>query len=893
MVDDRRRQFRVGRRRAGIVTIDSSALQARLYADALAADLRLPERFLAVNAYVAWSDIETHLRERAEVHRKDLLLRSASMEGPFDRAREEWVATTSFRESIINPRHFADSTRRSVSRLVSAARHLIRADGLHMVLRVDQKEPGRELLRWRFVSLALPPGILIAAASKLGGTPPERVRILHPSFAPDSPVAHQHVHHAAMMSFEELWVTVRRRALVLPSELESSLRGTRAFCPGLHLGACPGGRKAKERSFGEKHPISRARHMVEWAGLLRQAFVAGRLLDFHEGHARPLACCQHEHCKTARPWLMAFIAGRTRNFPGGSFRYPWPQDLVRAEAQYRKAVMDTFGPRNVDGRAVWLRRETIEESRRLVRAFSHLRPEESNTPDQEYEALLLQYLRVKVALFRLLVHPPGERGLKQFLDHFQQIKVYAPEADVMKPRAPNEPGLQVHATEYRVAPDTWFSTFRLRRGAIEERSKADDLRESAWLVHFKRTRPNDSLPLFGGAIQEMESEADVIMRALSATPTLLRTLRGVDICGIEEHQPLWVSADTLRRVRLHSRSVAGRLPALRLEPLRLTFHVGEDFGSLTSGMRAVAEPFYWNLIERGDRIGHGLALTLEPTDWFDRHRGEVLIVKRFDRLLDLAFLAAYAKDQNESQRKWLQKQIIKMVICLGFECESSIKKFDKEEIVEATRKFWKSLGGRSTRRLLTTDSYRGRVNYERWIHCYLWRRRFWKRAESEIRIPVPGDEFNDRSQVEEKAAENLCNERELLKNAHRTLLQEVARWQVCIESNPSSNLVVGSLDSIAAQDFLARRPTKEIQQEGETLTWTINTDDPITFSTTLADEYAYAWAGMTMRAENPCDPSYARALLDESAATSMRTRFTVPVNDKPGKRGNKRRTSNA
>ena len=80
---------------------------------------------------------------------------------------------------------------------------------------------------------------------------------------------------------------------------------------------------------------------------------------------------------------------------------------------------------------------------------------------------------------------------------------------------------------------------------------------------------------------------------------------------------------------------------------------------------------------------------------------------------------------------------------------------------------------------------------------------------------------------------------------------------------------------MSAQDFLARRPTQEISDRGATLTWTISTDDPITFSTTLADEYAYAWAGMTMRAKNPIDPAYARALLDEAAATSMRTRFTV------------------
>ena len=556
-------------------------------------------------------------------------------------------------------------------------------------------------------------------------------------------------------------------------------------------------------------------------------------------------------------------------------------------------VEQISGPHGADGRAVWLRRETAEESRRLVRALSHLRPEAPNTVDDEYEALLLQYLRVKVALFRLLVHPPGERGLENFLDHFQQIKVYAPEADVMKPPAPNEPGLRVHATEYRVAPDAWFKTFRLRGGEIEEKTKVGDQPESAWLVHFKRTRPEDGLPLFGGAVQEMESEADDIMRALNAKPTLLRTLRGIDICGVEEHQPLWVSADTLRRVRLHSRSIAGRRPSLGLEPLRLTFHVGEDFSSLTSGMRAVAEPFHWNLIERGDRIGHGLALTLEPENWFRRHRGEVLRVKRFDRLLDLAFLAKYAKDKNDNQQKWLLKQIVDTVKSLGFESDSSIRKSDYKEIVKDTRKLWKSLGCRSTRRLLTSDTHCGKPRHERWIHCYLWNRSFRKRAEHELRIPIPVDEFNKISQDDEKAVENLRHERALLKSAHRTLLQEVARWQVCIESNPSSNLVVGSLDGIAAQDFLARRPTKEIQKEGETLTWTINTDDPITFSTTLADEYAYAWAGMTMRANNPCDPSYARALLDESAATSMRTRFTVPVDDKTGKRGNKRRTPNA
>ena len=527
----------------------------------------------------------------------------------------------------------------------------------------------------------------------------------------------------------------------------------KAFCPGLHTGSCLGGTGDKQRARAKRYPIARARHMEEWAGLLRQAFIAGGLLDLHEGHVCPLGACRDGRCQAGWARLRAFVTGRRSRYHGSGARYPWPEEILGEERRYRTAGERSLDSRGADWCAEWVRQETARESRRLVRAFSHLRPEEAETTDEEYEALLLQYLRVKTALFGLLIHGPGKRGLKRFVEHFQQIKVYAPEADRMKPRAPDEPaGLQVRATEYRVAPDAWFKTHRLRDGEIEERSNAKERPESAWLVHFKRAGadPKSGLPLFGGAIRKLDSEADDICRALTAKRTHLRTLRGVDVCGVEEDQPLWVSADTLRRVRRHSRNVAGGRPALRLEPLRLTVHVGEDFRSLTSGMRAVAEPFHWKLIERGDRIGHGLALTLDPGKWFDRHRGEVLIVKRFDRLLDLAFLAVYAKKEkhNARQRKWLRKQITDMVTSIGFEPESSMK--SDEDVVETTKKLWKSLGCRSTRRLLTTDRFPDGERHERWMHSYLWHRSVQKRANHEVRIPVV-DDVNDIGGIGEEA----------------------------------------------------------------------------------------------------------------------------------------------
>ena len=143
------------------------------------------------------------------------------------------------------------------------------------------------------------------------------------------------------------------------------------------------------------------------------------------------------------------------------------------------------------------------------------------------------------------------------------------------------------------------------------------------------------------------------------------------------------------------------------------------------------------------------------------HRGEVLIVKQFDRLLDLAFLAVYAKEQRECQREWLREQIIDAVKSIGFESEASLKSA-KKDIVETTKELWKSLGFRSIRRLLTSDTCRGVAPHGRWMHSYLWHRSVQKRANHEVRIPVV-DDVNDIGADGKKAVENLRHERDLLR----------------------------------------------------------------------------------------------------------------------------------
>jgi adenosine deaminase len=851
------------------LTIDHAALADRLYADAVAAFLREPLAFLQSKNTVAWQDVERYVRERADVYREELSTSPAVAERAVENAQQRWQDSLAGTEPV-----------RVISLLANTAKNLLQADGREMILRVDRDEPVREILRWRFVSLVLPPGILVAAATRRGVPSPAAVRLLHTSIAPDEPVAQQHVHHTATTSFEELWAALRLRALLEPAKLLTSLCDRDAICPGLHRGFCPDKGDAG-RKQAERRPDERRRHMALWCELIRQAFIARRVLKHHAHHTGSLLTCNDSVCEVIRTTLRSFRVGRAKPYSATPTPYPWPNERYRLQREFREAIEPPFPGRADSRRYQFMARSTAEERDILVRAFSYM---DVGSPDPAYEEIFLQYLRVKTAVFRLLVHSPGERGLKSFLKHFSQINIYAPDHAFLHPLQRAEPGLRIRATERRISPWVWFNS-RDRWDGDDSYGPGEP--EKGWLVHFQRKKHDTHLPLYGGAMRQMDSDADTIVRALDAKPRWLNTLRGVDIAGVEEEQPLWVSAETLRRVRTRSSEIVGRRPGLKLQPLRLTLHAGEDFDWLTSGVRAVAEPFHWKLIERGDRIGHGIAITFDPKEWWKRKDGQVAPVKRIDRLLDLAFLAEYtSKNRSADQDEWLLEQIRAVVEELGFEGKLDSARAKAIDVVETAKTVWREFGGRTLRRLAERSSRRSNLDkHEKWIHSYLWNRSTQEQAHKHVRLKVD----DDRGDLRIVSQRTECD---LLVIARRHLIQEVARWQVCIESNPSSNLVVGGLDAMgAAQDFLQRRPTRNERQELETLTWTISTDDPITFSTTLADEYAYAWAGMVLRKDKPYDPSYARALLDEAAATSMRTRFTIPREDqaRTGKDTGKRR----
>lgn len=123
----------------------------------------------------------------------------------------------------------------------------------------------------------------------------------------------------------------------------------------------------------------------------------------------------------------------------------------------------------------------------------------------------------------------------------------------------------------------------------------------------------------------LESQMAHLRITLRDYPRLRRWVRGVDGAANELHAPPEVFASIFRQ-------------AERLGLGHRSYHVGEDFPHLLTGLRHMLDAIELLNLRNGSRIGHGTALGIDPALWLSRMPG-TLHLSRSERLLDL--LAAW------------------------------------------------------------------------------------------------------------------------------------------------------------------------------------------------------------------------------------------------------------
>jgi hypothetical protein len=327
-------------------------------------------------------------------------------------------------------------------------------------------------------------------------------------------------------------------------------------------------------------------------------------------------------------------------------------------------------------------------------------------------------------------------------------------------------------------------------------------------------------------------------------------LRGVDVANHELAVPFWAILPVLQSVRNASVVAAERMrvraPSWNCDPIGLTVHAGEDFRRLSEGLRRLHEVVEFKLLQPGDRIGHGVALGVDAASRIGVER--CVVQPREERLFDLLWeLARYARGDFAPDGSRLE-MIRDEVSRLGREL------FGKGVSIEDLLVMRSELHSPAVLESIgyaTADLPRGKGLLER----YLTDTELFVRAITPIEVRYHSSETD------------------MLTRAQKFLRRELGQLEITIESNPSSNLLIG--DFVSLEEHPAFRiqplPGRRAADDGSVLL-SVNTDNPITFATRLADEFAYLYYALI---RNDVTADDALAWIDSRREDGWRSRFTL------------------
>lgn len=718
-------------------------------------------------------------------------------------------------------------------------------------------------MRWRWLSLRVPADLLVAA---LGATDPslpltDCVDLSTPQLRTllrDAPVASTHLHAKAALSFPLLWTSLMSIPECLdPPNLDEDAPFRGGLGLQVKLMACAfarvlaafhlrGVRSGRWRSFGDG-----CSEFVRWATLRVGGRVSSdRLFECFRtalqclGHSpTAITAVEHSACLGALDAIFTPLRGQAKSLSSLIDRDPLSAVLPGGLA----AVPETH-----------LLSECIRQTL-------------SNPLDDGFARFFWRYARIRNAIFSHVTHEPGTSGLEWFQRHYDRLRHlrrglngHLLESSI---RVEGR-GINLTAIELRYdLPVSARELTKLVLGHVDCALKLDSRLESGLIFHFLKQRMIEGRAVaapganVGGArysdwFISQRTRAENVAELLLECPEALTVIRGVDVAGDERAIPTWAVLPLIAIVRAAGMRAMGKLLArgIGVQALRTTVHAGEDYGSLQEGLRRVAEvmPF----LRSGDRIGHGLALGEAPRDAMRRSTGVPSTVE--DLSEDLMWeLWMYQDGQlvPPSGRIERVRQILREILSPVYG-EFSV---DSHVLAMRMRSQWACLEHLGYPHVLGRDaptSFRSEAEEVLWLYltCPL--------------VYAQMQRYVDERQVEL----GPVGEMQLV------LRREVAARELTIESNPSSNLLI--LDS---SDMSAHPAIGLTGGDGQSVVnVSVNSDDPLTFATSLPDEFARLFLAQMGSGSSSLESLH---WVDRLRNTGWLSRFTLPESADPTRLG--------
>ena len=398
--------------------------------------------------------------------------------------------------------------------------------------------------------------------------------------------------------------------------------------------------------------------------------------------------------------------------------------------------------------------------------------------------------------------------------------------------------------------------------------------------------------------KEVEQQAKALLEFRKTAGCLAERIRGIDASSEEIVCRPEVFAQAFRFLKNESVEQMDdemRQPKL-LPDICITYHVGEDFLDIIDGLRAIDEAICFLNMRCGDRLGHALALGIDPKEWYDSKSGYILI-SQMDYLDNLVWLYSkirkYRIEGLEDTIRYIEKRYDEYFRIVYL---NHIRDSELQNVIEAAREYFddRSIShGYGTNKCYFSintyyDSWKLRgdnpenfrdgyfkvksMTYSKW-ELYdinkIFPENYRIRYNPEAAYLYYSYHYNSDIKKEgEKRCEikvNPC----IIKAVYAIQLKMqwiVAQKGIGIETNPSSNALIGTFKRYDKHPILnwynnGLTPKPQDVFNVPQIQVSINTDDQGVFATYIENEYAYlALALEKLRDENG-NPRYSRTLI--------------------------------
>lgn len=472
-----------------------------------------------------------------------------------------------------------------------------------------------------------------------------------------------------------------------------------------------------------------------------------------------------------------------------------------ASSRQKCYVYDYASPDNGDGMAVFIgERRIISEALRHIYSGDRWR----------ISALLHRYILIKARLRERLVQINNNVGFANFDDFERKKEIfidgdrYSRYSDLLFTLPMYEASRYYHQDyiETRIAPQDSYSVLRRKYNRIKALNAKNGGPSTQYRIiyHFIKKQEGDG----GHTSYRDYKNCRKSMRQAYALERLfnnanLNSAVGIDAANSEMNCRPEVFAPAYRHIA-ESCPDKGR-----------TYHVGEDFYDIADGLRAIDEAVAFLDLHQGDRLGHCIALGIDPERYYTDHDCHLIIPQQV-LVDDMIWLKIKSSKFNIDMPPRIQKQIDD-VFCEYKDQLGDDYQVHCADIIEYYRSM--TLRGDNPEDISKSEDnkYRGAERLYRKYHtCDTWRK--------------VGDDVKDFEIFPEYIA--------LIRQMQEKMMDELESKQIVIECCPTSNYKIGRLGRFINHPIFR---FSSVKPHGHHIPVTVNTDDLGIFPTSLPREF--------------------------------------------------------